>query len=102
MAFEHYIQKGTKKLRMGYTTGSCAALAAKAAARMLLTCLLLDIVEIMTPKGLSIEVPVLEIVMGDGSVSCAVQKDAGDDPDVTDGMLVFARVSKTNAPGYQN
>jgi cobalt-precorrin-5B (C1)-methyltransferase len=101
MAFEYYIQKGSKKLRMGFTTGSCATLAAKAAARMLLTGLPVDTVEIVTPKGLSVEVPVQETVLGDGFVSCAVQKDAGDDPDVTDGTLVFAKVSKTDVPGIK-
>jgi cobalt-precorrin-5B (C1)-methyltransferase len=96
MAFEHYIQKGTQKLRMGFTTGSCAALAAKAAAWMLLSGRPIETIDIMTPKGLPVVVPVLETVIGDGIVSCAVQKDAGDDPDVTDGTLVHAKAIKIN------
>ncbi len=101
MPFEHYIQKGSQKLRMGFTTGSCAALAAKAAAKMLLTGVYIDTVDIMTPKELPVKVAVLETDFGSGCVSCAVQKDAGDDPDVTDGSLVFAKVSKTSTPGVQ-
>jgi cobalt-precorrin-5B (C1)-methyltransferase len=98
MPFEHYIQKGSQRLRMGYTTGSCAALAAKAAALMLLTGLSVDIVEIVTPKEITVETPVLEITRGENSVSCAVRKDAGDDPDITDGALVFATVSRIPEP----
>ena len=98
MAFEHYIQKGTKRLRMGYTTGSCAALAAKAAALTLLTGKAAETVEIKTPKGLTVKVPVLEFVQAPDAVRCAVKKDAGDDPDITDGALVFAEVAKTDRP----
>lgn len=99
MSFEHYIQKGTRRLRMGFTTGSCAALAAKAAAKILLTGAHADTVEIVTPKGLAVKTPVLNITHGENSVSCAVRKDAGDDPDITDGILVFAAVSKHPTPG---
>ncbi len=95
MLFEHYIQKGSKNLRMGFTTGSCAALAAKAAALMLFTGEYVEKVSIITPKGLTVEVPVLETKLGIGYAGCAVQKDAGDDPDVTDGALVYAEVRKT-------
>ena len=98
MAFEHYIQKGTKRLRMGFTTGSCAALAAKAAALTLLTGKAAETVEINTPKGLTVKVPVLELVQTPDAVRCAVKKDAGDDPDITDGALVFAEVTKTDRP----
>lgn len=99
MPFEHYIQKGTQRLRMGFTTGTCAALAAKAASCMLLSRSSLDTVTITTPKGLPVEVPVLEVAHSDKMVSCAVKKDAGDDPDITDGVLVFAAVSATSRPG---
>lgn len=101
MQFEHFIHKGTKKLRMGFTTGTCAALAAKAAVEMLLTGLPLKTVGLMTPKGLPVTVPVLKVTEGGDWVSCAVQKDAGDDPDQTDGLMVFAKASKTAVPGIK-
>lgn len=84
---------------MGYTTGTCAALAAKAAAWMLLTGSTLDTVKLTTPKGLTVEVPVLEAARSGMTVSCAVKKDSGDDPDITDGVLVFAEVSAIKQPG---
>ena len=52
MAFEHYIQQGQQKLRCGYTTGTCAALAGKAAVRMLLGGQKTEEISVLTPKGL--------------------------------------------------
>ncbi len=96
---EEYIVKGGKKLRLGYTTGSCAAAAAKAAAYMLLTGHPMERVALATPKGIRLELEVKEISMGPDAVSCAIEKDSGDDPDVTRGTLVFAEVSRQEAPG---
>ncbi len=96
---EEYIVKGGKRLRLGYTTGSCAAAAAKAAAYMLLTGRRLEQVELTTPKGIRLALPVLEIQMGEDRVSCAIEKDGGDDPDVTTGTLIFATVSRKEEPG---
>ena len=96
---EEYIVKDGKKLRLGYTTGSCAAAAAKAAAVMLLTGRRLETVALLTPKGIRLELEVREVETGPGYVSCAIAKDAGDDPDVTDGALIFARVSRREEPG---
>lgn len=87
---------GGKKLRCGYTTGSCGAAAAKAAAFMLLTGDKIDYVDLTTPGGISLHLKVLDMKRGSGFVSCAIQKDAGDDPDVTDGIFVYAKVSKKN------
>lgn len=92
MAFEHYIYTGTIRLRCGYTTGSCAALASKAACEMLLSRKPVGRVSIVTPGGLPVEANVVDACIGEGSAQCAVQKDAGDDADVTDGVLVYARV----------
>lgn len=92
---ERYIEKGGKRLRLGYTTGSCAAAAAKAAAWMLLTGRPRERISIKTPKGIGLELAVREIELGPDSVSCAVEKDSGDDPDVTGGALIFARVTRT-------
>lgn len=91
---EEFIVKGGKKLRLGYTTGSCAAAAAKAAAYMLLTGRRMERVELATPKGIRLTLPVEEIRAEADRVSCAVRKDGGDDPDVTTGSLIFAEVSR--------
>lgn len=83
-----------KKLRTGYTTGSCAAAAAKAAARMLLSGEEVRNVVLMTPKQVRLYLEVENISVGKDTVSCAVQKDSGDDPDVTNGIYVYASVTK--------
>ncbi len=86
-----------KLLRCGYTTGSCAAAAAKAATRMLLTGELVPSVELDTPKGVRLTLDILDPVMDGKHVSCAVRKDSGDDPDVTAGMLVYATAERTES-----
>jgi len=96
---EHYIEKDGKRLRLGYTTGSCAAAAAKAAAWMLLTGQEKTKISLDTPKGIRLELDVKEITMGETDVSCAIEKDSGDDPDVTKGTLIFATVSHCDPPG---
>lgn len=80
-------------MRYGFTTGSCAAAAAKAAAYMLLTGKEKKEITIETPKGITYTAQILEIRRGENEVSCAVRKDGGDDPDVTSGTLIFAKVS---------
>ncbi len=127
---DKFVMKKNKKLRCGYTTGSCAAAAAKAAAVMLLTGRICRRTELMTPKGLLLHLPIeeqkieyaekqsaqdtgcaaTESVSGrsagecgcrpawketaadrrPGKASCAVRKYAGDDPDATDGVLIYA------------
>ena len=79
-------------LRKGFTTGSCAAAAAKAACLMLLTGNNTDKISLITPKGLSYDADILDIRRTEYSVSCAVRKDGGDDPDVTTGALIYAEV----------
>ncbi|MCD7817586.1 MAG: cobalt-precorrin-5B (C(1))-methyltransferase CbiD [Lachnospiraceae bacterium] len=83
--------KQNKKLRCGYTTGSCAAAAAKAAAQMLLSGRICYRSDITTPKGIRLHLPVEEQKFEKQYASCAVQKYGGDDPDATDGMLVYAQ-----------
>lgn len=92
---DHYIIKNNKKLRFGYTTGSCAAAAAKGAAEILLGGEAVKEIKLMTPKGILLNLELLDVRREKDAVSCAVQKDAGDDPDTTDGILVYARVEKT-------
>lgn len=98
-AMEGYIEKEGKRLRLGYTTGSCAAAAAKAAAWMLLTGQRKERIQIRTPKGISLDLAVLDIVMREDRVACAIEKDSGDDPDVTNGTHIVAAVTRTEEPG---
>ncbi len=96
-----FIKKGDKKLRMGFTTGSCAAAASKAALIMLLTKTGIHNVSIMTPKGIAYnaEIVGIEKDIDNGFVSCAVIKDGGDDPDVTTGSMIYAKVELKDEPG---
>ena len=96
---EQTIRKDGKRLRLGYTTGSCAAAAAKAAAWMLLTGRRREQISLLTPKGIELHLSVEEISRDPDSVSCAIRKDSGDDPDVTKDTLIFATVQKSAAPG---
>lgn len=94
---EKYIYKNNRKLKYGYTTGSCAAAAAKAATIMLLRNTLVNKVELMTPKGMLLNLQVLDVEMGEDFVKCAIKKDSGDDPDATHGVLVYAKVSRSDS-----
>lgn len=96
---ELYIPVGRQKLRCGYTTGTCAAAAAAGAAARLLTGETLTAVRIITPAGVAVEAELLQHAAGEGWAACAVRKDGGDDPDVTDGALIFTRVERTDTPG---
>ena len=92
------VDEKNRRLRYGYTTGSCAAAAAQAATRMLLTGEKVEEVALQTPKGILLHLLIEEISMDEGRVRCAVQKDGGDDPDVTTGIYVYANVSRRDAP----
>lgn len=81
-------------LRYGWTTGSCAAAAAKAAAQMLFSGEEIRQVRLMTPKGIELYLDVEDVTRMPDRVQCAVRKYSGDDPDVTDGILVYAKVEK--------
>ena len=98
---EEYIVKEGKRLRLGYTTGSCAAAAAKAAAWMLLTGQPREKIGLITPKGIRLELEVTDISMEPDRVSCAVVKDGGDDPDITTGAHITAPVVRTARPGVE-
>ena len=91
--FEHYVRSGQKLLRCGYTTGTCAALGAAGAARLLLTGRTPETVALRTPKGIVVEVePIFFRLSGEGA-ECAIRKDGGDDVDVTTGLPVIASVA---------
>lgn len=99
MSFEHYVRSGQRLLRCGYTTGTCAALAARGAAELLLTGCAPRTVCLTTPKGWPVEVLPRYCRMEYAAALCGVEKDAGDDCDITDGMVVEALVVRTDAPG---
>jgi len=86
--------KVNRKLRSGYTTGSCASAAAKAASYMLLNNMRIDKVKIDTPAGTCLAIAIEDIIIKEDYVSCAVRKDSGDDPDITNGILVYAKAQK--------
>lgn len=96
---DSFITKDGKRLRRGYTTGSCAAAAAKAAAIMLLEKRNIDRIYLLTPNGTGLYLTVHDTVLGKNSVSCAIVKDSGDDPDVTNGIKVYVEVEKTDIQG---
>ena len=96
---EEYVVREGRRLRLGYTTGSCAAAAAKAAAWMLLTGRERRKITLTVPKGITLELDIRDISRGENFVSCAVKKDSGDDPDVTRGTLIYARVALSSQTG---
>ncbi len=89
-----YVVRTGKKLRCGYTTGSCAAAATKAGAIMLLEKNKVEQVQLVLISGQKVEFQVKDILQSNKEVSCAVMKDAGDDPDITHGIKIYAKVMK--------
>ncbi|WP_409967204.1 cobalt-precorrin-5B (C(1))-methyltransferase CbiD [Bengtsoniella intestinalis] len=98
MQLEHYIHVGRNRLRCGYTTGTCAAAASRGAAEFLVTGTWPGAITLETPAGIVVTLELLHCTHGVGWASCAVVKDGGDDPDVTHGTLIFARVEVLDAP----
>ena len=100
--FEHYVRSGQKLLRCGYTTGTCAALGAAGAARLLLTGRTPETVALRTPKGIVVEVAPIYCRRTGTGAACAIRKDGGDDVDVTTGLPVIASVVlEPDAPGVR-
>jgi cobalt-precorrin-5B (C1)-methyltransferase len=84
---------GEAPLRRGWTTGACAAAAARAAFAALLTGHFPDPVTIRLPRGETPVFPLALAELGDGAARAGIVKDAGDDPDVTDGALIVAELA---------
>ncbi|MDW5298801.1 MAG: cobalt-precorrin-5B (C(1))-methyltransferase CbiD [Sedimentibacter sp.] len=89
---KEYMVKNGKKLRCGFTTGTCATAAATAAAAMLFTGETVENVSVKLPIGEMLSINIMNPCFDLEGVSCCVKKDSGDDPDVTDGILVYAKV----------
>jgi len=98
---ESYITVNGKRLRKGYTTGSCAAAAAKIAAYILINRQQINYAQINTPSGEKLIIPVETEEVNENFVRCHVIKDSGDDPDITNGIRIVATVSYSNKPGIE-
>ena len=88
---EEYVYIDGKKYRRGYTTGSCATAASKAATYMLLTKKKIKTINIDTPKGIPLTLDVQNISLNNDYVECSIKKDGGDDIDATHTMDIFAK-----------
>ena len=96
---EEYVYIDGKKYRRGYTTGSCAAAASKAATHMLLTKNKIDKINIDTPKGIPLSLNVCNIELTENKAKCSIEKDGGDDIDATHSMHIYAEaemIDRTN------
>ncbi|MCX8131184.1 MAG: cobalt-precorrin-5B (C(1))-methyltransferase CbiD [Clostridia bacterium] len=98
---DEYVVINGKKYRKGYTTGSCAAAASKAAVMMLVLGKQVDRVSIDTPAGVRLTLDVTDVAFSPGSVKCSVLKDGGDDPDMTSGLKVFAEAYFSGQKGVR-
>jgi len=92
------MNKGGRRLRTGYTTGTCAAAAAKGAA-LLLTGSLDKNIEIVLPGGGNAVLSIQNSGVAGSAAFCEIVKDAGDDPDITNGALIRATVKPVLTEG---
>ncbi len=83
-----------ERLKKGYTTGTCSAVATYGAAQILLSGTKLNGVAYTLPNGITKEFEIQTEEVTQNSVCCSIIKDAGDDPDVTNGIKIYATVSK--------
>jgi len=90
-----------RALRTGWTTGSCASAAAKAATALLRTGEPADHVQIALPSGNRVTFKVEHSALTGGRARAVVVKDAGDDPDVTHGAHITAEASWLEGPGIE-
>lgn len=97
--FNKTIEKNGKQLRYGYTTGSCAAAGTKAALEMYLSQEKQASIHIDTPKGWPLDLVLHDQQFSKNEASCSVIKDAGDDPDITNGIKIFSKISPSNKEG---
>ncbi len=98
--------EAARPLRSGYTTGACATATSLVAARLLLAGMTSDVADIVLPKGKRVSLPLVFCRFvngadGEAGAEAGTIKDAGDDPDVTHGALVFARVRLSAEAGVR-
>ncbi len=101
MAFENHVKNRQQTFRCSFTTGTCAALAAKAAALAIIDGKIPEKVSIITNKGIKITVPVEGGELEGRKAWCSITKDAGDDADLTNGKAIVSTVELTETPGVE-
>ena len=92
-AKEEIIESGMSYIVARGRKGGSNVAAAKAAAYMLLSGREVKEIKVITPMGVSLTLPVIDIDIKEDKVICAIKKDSGDDPDVTNGIKIYAQVT---------
>ena len=93
------VPRNPRGTREGYTTGACAAAGAQAACRLLERDERPEVVDVPSPLGFDLMIPINRLAYADGSATAGVIKDGGDDPDVTHGAEVIVTVRRGRAAG---
>lgn len=96
MKLEEFIIVDGKKMRCGYTTGTCALATTTAALESLKKKEKIDMVKLMTPAGIELCLEVEEVYRNNSEAKYSIIKDAGDDPDITHGIEIQSTISIEN------
>ena len=91
--------KSNKKLRTGFTTGTCATASSKAALLAVIEQKTVNDIDVLLPKRDKIKIKINSCVFSKSNAKCSVIKDGGDDPDVTHGAEIFVELSLTDNIG---
>ncbi len=92
---EEYVYFEGKKLRKGYTTGTCATAASTAATLLLVAGERKEEIIVRTPSEKQLRIPIARLEEGADYAIAAVKKDGGDDADATHGLLIYAKITRT-------
>ena len=90
---DDYAYVNGKKLRKGFTTGTCATAATAAAISMILNQDIEEKVTVSTANGVEVTMDIKDPSFGELTASAAVEKDGGDDADATHGLLIYSTVT---------
>ncbi|AXY26126.1 cobalt-precorrin-5B (C(1))-methyltransferase [Suicoccus acidiformans] len=90
---DQYVSYNGKRLRKGYTTGTCATAATMAALEMIQTQERVERVNLTTPSGVNLDVEIHNQEFDNHTATCSVIKDGGDDQDATHGLDIFSKVT---------